>query len=131
MVSNVTGIFFLPLSADFSPVLVIFLVVLQGPLHLEIQPAASGPRWELGLVVQARLLLQNMRRWSSLPQQTVQQPSVSAVAARRRILGGERTETKYGYFFSGQIVYMICVFIQQMITYCKSVNAELDRRAAF
>ncbi len=31
--------------------------------------------------------------------------------------------------FRGQVVYMICVFIQQMMTYCKSANAELESRA--
>lgn len=63
--------------------IIVTIVVLQGPLHLEVQPATSGPRWELGFVVKVWLLLQNMWRWSSLSQPTVQQPSVSSEAAGR------------------------------------------------
>lgn len=51
-------------------------VVLQGPLYLEIQPAASGSRWELELLVKVRFLLQNVWRRSPLPQPTMQQPTV-------------------------------------------------------
>lgn len=83
--------FFQLFTTVFRFVFVIFLVVLQGPLHLEIKPAASGPWWELGLLVKVWLLLQNLWRWSSFPQQAVQQPSVSNVTARELILGGKRT----------------------------------------
>lgn len=99
-------------NAVFSPVFVIFLVVLQGPLHLEVQPAASGPRRELGLLVRFRFLLQDMWRWSPLPQQTMQQPTVSSAEKENAL---KRNQLR---FRGPNSLYAPGTFIQQMVACC-------------
>lgn len=62
-----------------------FAVVLQGSLHLEVQPGAARAWWELGLLVKIWVMFQDVWRWSSFPQQAVQWPPVSTEAVMRLI----------------------------------------------
>lgn len=56
-------------------------VVLQGPLHLEDVGAAVQPGWWLELLVQVRLLLQDLRRRRALPQPELHRPAVRVASS--------------------------------------------------
>lgn len=77
-------------SRCFEPSVILFIsshfaVVLQGSLHLEVQPGAARAWRELGLLVKIWVMFQDVWRWSSFPQQAVQWPPVSTEAVTRLI----------------------------------------------
>lgn len=52
-------------------------VVFQGSLHLEDFRTTVQPGWQLEFLVQIWFLLQDLWGWGTLPQQELQQPTVS------------------------------------------------------
>lgn len=65
-----------PLRRPSHPSFSSLPVVLQGSLHLEDVGAAVQPGWWLELLVQVRLLLQDLRWRRALPQPELHRPAV-------------------------------------------------------